>query len=174
VSRRCASTPDINYLSLQDTDNLAKAYALTKYGLPESLRLKFVNFTEKQLIIGPWVVGHESHQLRDYIIGPTVKQLLAGRNLKLQAHLPSHHCRFTPYPVVGYEWGGKLGSRTSSQRAAKKVEIVIMAPSSRNVTTLHRPPAASPPSPPRSCILHHGSGKCMDHPRFIKDHPFNP
>jgi hypothetical protein len=32
-------------------------------------------------------MGHESQQLRDYVMGPTVKQLLEERGLERKAHL---------------------------------------------------------------------------------------
>ncbi len=83
----------IQYLNVQvcntALDNeLAKAYALRDYKLPEILKLTFNNKERyKRGTIGSWVMRNEVLQLRNYVTSPTVQQLLEERRLELKAHL---------------------------------------------------------------------------------------
>jgi hypothetical protein len=61
---------------------------LYNYNLEDILEL---GWNEKEQFkagtLRSWIIGNDAGQLRGYITGPTVKQLLEERGLELRAHL---------------------------------------------------------------------------------------
>lgn len=79
---------DVKVSGKPSCDNVAKADTLRDYKLPELLQLKWAYYEKfKNGTVKSWTVGMEAQKLREYVTGPTVKNLLEKESLTLQAHL---------------------------------------------------------------------------------------
>jgi hypothetical protein len=79
---------DVRVGDRENASNFAKAATLYNYNLAKILQLEW---SDKEKFKGgtleSWIMGKEARQLRNYVTGPTVKQLLEERSLELRAHL---------------------------------------------------------------------------------------
>ena len=79
---------DVPVPGRKNASNFAKAATLYNYDLAKILQL---GWNDKERFKGgtveSWILGKETGQLREYVTGPIVEQLLKERSLELRAHL---------------------------------------------------------------------------------------